>query len=137
VDAYNLYYGARAQCGRGAQGWRWLDIRALVESLVHDQRGWAGAVIERITYCTARIDAKMNPAGHADQDVYLKAIAASKSVDVIEYGNYVARVKYAPLATKGRRLTPVLTRPTWPVTVQSPLGSPDDRAVFMVSLLHQ
>ncbi|PWV71430.1 hypothetical protein SAMN05421630_115133 [Prauserella marina] len=28
VDAFNVYYGARAQCGRGTPGWRWLDLAA-------------------------------------------------------------------------------------------------------------
>jgi hypothetical protein len=25
VDGFNLYYGARALCGRGTPDWRWLD----------------------------------------------------------------------------------------------------------------
>jgi uncharacterized LabA/DUF88 family protein len=106
-------------------------------SLVTAQRGWAGAAIDRIVYCTARIDATTNPSGFADQDVYLKALLATKSVDLIEYGNYVARVKASPLATKDVNGRPVLTRPGWPITVQSPLGSPDSQAIFMVSHLHQ
>lgn len=137
IDGYNLYYGARAACGRGVAGWRWLDIRALVESVVGAQLRWAGAAITRIVYCTARIDAKTNPAGHADQDIYLKALIASKSVDLVEYGTYVSRVKYAPLATRGSKGAPVVVRPDWPVTIQSPLGTPDGRAIFMVSYLHQ
>jgi hypothetical protein len=137
VDGYNLYYGAREVCGRSTPGWRWLDIRALAESIVGAQQGWAGAVVTRIVYCTARIDARTNPGGQTDQDVYLKALLASKSVDFIEYGTYVSRVKYAPLATKAAKGAPVLTRPGWPVTIQSPLGTPDSQAVFMVSYLHQ
>lgn len=137
VDAYNLYYGGRYVCGRGAPGWRWIDIRSLVTSLVTAQRGWAGATIDRIVYCTARIDAATNPEGNADQEVYLRALAATKSVDVIEYGNYVSRVKFAPLATKGPNGVPVVTRPSWPITVQSPLGKPDSQAIFMASHLHQ
>jgi hypothetical protein len=30
IDGYNLYYGGRGTCGRGAAGWRWLDLRQLV-----------------------------------------------------------------------------------------------------------
>lgn len=63
VDGYNLYYGGRASCGRGQAGWRWLDIRALATSLVSEQRQWAsqGATLERVVYCTARVDAVTNP----------------------------------------------------------------------------
>lgn len=28
VDAFNVYYGARAHCDRGTSGWRWLDLAA-------------------------------------------------------------------------------------------------------------
>jgi len=137
IDAYNLYYGAREVCGRGTPGWRWLDLRSLATSLVAAQRGWAGAVVDRIIYCTARIDSATNPSGFADQDVYLKALMATKSVDLVVYGNYVSRVRASPLATKGSRGKPILTRPAWPITVQSPLGTPDSEAIFMVSHLHQ
>jgi hypothetical protein len=101
------------------------------------QRGWVGAQIDRIVYCTARIDAAANPGGAADQDRYLKALTATKSVDFIEYGNYVARVKYAPLAVKGPNGLPVVIRPEWPVKVVSELGVPDPQALFMVSHRHQ
>ena len=101
VDAFNLYYGARKLCGRGTPGWRWIDIRRLAETLVSSQAPWAGAAIDRIVYCTARVDAVTNPSGHADQDVYLKALLASGSVDHIEYGHYVSRVRQAVLATAG------------------------------------
>lgn len=30
IDGYNLYYGARAICGRSTPGWRWLDLRSMV-----------------------------------------------------------------------------------------------------------
>jgi len=35
VDGFNLYLGARSVCGRGTRGWRWLDLRALAERLLH------------------------------------------------------------------------------------------------------
>ena len=47
VDGYNLYYGGKRQL-RKQPGWRWLDVRALVTDLVGAQRGWTGAVVERI-----------------------------------------------------------------------------------------
>jgi hypothetical protein len=34
VDGFNLYDGARALCGRGTPGWRWLDLRGLAADLV-------------------------------------------------------------------------------------------------------
>jgi len=98
---FHLYYGARGLCGRGTPGWRWLDLRALAADLAGRRSNWPGAQIHRVVYCTARIDGASNPSGQADQDVYLKALMAAGSVDHIEYGTYVARVKTAPLAEKG------------------------------------
>jgi hypothetical protein len=133
IDGFNLYYGARGLCGRGTPGWRWIDLRALATDLVGRRTSWEGAQVERIVYCTARIDAAGNPSGHADQDVYLKALLAAGSVDHIEYGTYVARVKNAPLAVKDRQGRPQIVRPAWPVMVQDGLGGNVDGAVFMVS----
>ena len=84
-------------------------------------------------YCTARIDGASNPSGQADQDVYLKALMAAGSVDHIEYGTYVARVKMAPLATKDLHGRPQLVSPAWPVMIQDGGGAPVTGAVFMVS----
>jgi hypothetical protein len=133
VDGFNLYYGARGLCGRGTPGWRWLDLRALATALVRERRNWPGARIERVVFCTAIIEGSTNPSGHADQDVYLKAILGSGSVDHIEHGYYVSRVKNAPLATRDDKGRPVLTRPQWPVMVQDSSGIPVQQAVFMVS----
>jgi hypothetical protein len=36
--------------------------------------GQSGGQIDRLVYCTARIDARTNPSGEADQDVYVKAL---------------------------------------------------------------
>jgi len=133
VDGFNLYYGARGLCGRGTPGWRWLDLRALAADLAGRRSNWPGAQIERVVYCTARIDGAANPSGHADQDVYLKALLATGSVDHIEYGTYVSRVKTAPLAVKDPRGRPQLVGPAWPVMIQDGRGGPVNGAVFMVS----
>jgi hypothetical protein len=133
VDGFNLYYGARGLCGRGTPGWRWLDLRGLATDLVGRRTSWKDATVERVVYCTARIDAAGNPSGYADQDVYLKALVAADSVDHIEYGTYVARVKTAPLAVKDRQGRPRVVEPAWPVVVQDGHGEPVSGAVFMVS----
>ncbi|MZD07905.1 NYN domain-containing protein [Streptomyces sp. SID5785] len=136
VDAYNLYYGGRGLCGRGVAGWRWLDIRGLATTLVGQRADWPGAGVARIVYCTARIDATTNASGHRDQDIYLKALAAAGSVDQIEYGKYVYRVKQAPLATKDSHGRPQLVTPQWPIMVQNG-GAPCNSAVFMASFANR
>jgi hypothetical protein len=134
IDAYNLYYAGRKLCGRGVPGWRWLDIRALATALVGEQAAiWQDAMVERIVYCTARIDAATNPSGASDQDVYLKALAATGSVDHIEYGNYIAKVVKRPLATENLRHKPVIVQPAWPIMVQR-AGSAVPDATFMASV---
>ena len=133
IDGFNLYYGARGLCGRGTPGWRWLDLRALAADLAGRRSNWPGAQIHRVVYCTAQIDGASNPSGQTDQDVYLKALMAASSVDHIEYGTYVARVKMAPLATKDPHGRPQLVSPAWPVMIQDGGGAPVTGAVFMVS----
>jgi hypothetical protein len=137
VDGFNLYYGARAICGRGTAGWRWLDIRSLAGNLIAARNDWPNAVLERVVYCTATIDQGSNPSGYADQSTYLKAIRASGSVDQIAYWRYVARVKTAPLATTSPGGRPVLTHPSWPVMIQDGAGAAVPGALFMVSYAHR
>jgi hypothetical protein len=133
VDGFNVYYGGRGICGRGTAGWRWLDLRALATDLISRRASWAEASVDRIVYCTARIDAVSNPSGQADQDIYLKALLAAGSVDHIEYGTYVSRVKTAPMAIKDAQGRPKLVEPAWPVMIQDGHGGQVDGAVFMVS----
>jgi hypothetical protein len=134
VDAYNLYYAGRKLCGRGVPGWRWLDVRALATALISEQSAaWPGAAVARVVYCTARINGAANPGGAADQDVYLKALLASGSVDHIGYGNYISKVIKRPLATEDKQRKPVITHPGWPITVQRNGASVPD-ATFMASV---
>lgn len=137
IDAFNLYYGGREMCGRSTAGWRWLDVRSLAQALLARRQDWPGAFIERIVYCTARIDGATNSIGHGEQDVYLKALLAGNVVDLVEYGHYVARVKRAPLATADRRGRPMLTTADWPVKVQDSSGAPVHDARFMVSYAYR
>ena len=132
VDGFNLYYGARSTCGRGTPGWRWLDIRGLATSLL-THNAWAGASIERVVYCSALIDGAANPSGHADQDIYFKALLASGSVDLIERGYYVHRVKAAPVATRDDRGRPVLARVGWPLMMQGDQHRNVAGGVYLVS----
>lgn len=136
VDGYNLYYGARAACGRGTEGWRWLDIRSLVTDTITCEGSWTTTTITRLIYCTARVDASTNPSAHQDQDVYLKALQKSGNVTWIEYGNYVAHIKRAYLATedpKTRR--PQIATSQWPIMVKNDHDEPVRQARFMVSYL--
>jgi uncharacterized LabA/DUF88 family protein len=114
----------------GTAGWRWLDLRALATTLASAR--WAGCSIERIVYCTARVSGRDNPSGAVDQDVYLKALAAAGSIDHIEYGYYVSRVKAAPLATSDKKGRPVLTRSARPVVIKDAANNPVPDAVFIV-----
>jgi hypothetical protein len=95
-----------------------------------------GAVVERVVFCTALIDGGANPDGHRDQDIYLKALRASGSVDHIEHGYYVSRVKSAPLATRDSKGRPQLTTAAWPVVVQQE-GLPVHNARFLVSYAYR
>jgi NYN domain len=137
VDGYNLYYGGRSSCGRSTAGWRWLDIRAMAESLVNERANWPAAQVTRVIYCTVRVDATESPSSYADQDVYLKALSAVGSVDHIELGNYVARVKSAPLAVQQPNGRPKLVTAKWPVMIQDRTGAAVSDARFMVSVAHR
>lgn len=139
IDGYNLHYGGRDRCGKGLAGWRWLDVKKLIDGLVTAHAStWPGATVERVIFCTARIDAVTNPSGAADQDVYLKALVKAGAVTHIEYGNYVARVKFAPLAVRDPgSQRPRLVDADWPVKIQDNAGQPVPGAHFMVSYLHQ
>jgi hypothetical protein len=131
IDGFNLYYGARDFCRRGTPGWRWLDLEALATDLVNRRVAWvqAGAAVTKVVYCTARI-----PIGQQEQDVYLTALTGYGTVTYIEYGQYVSRVKKAPLAVEGPNGWPQLVRATnWPVKVQDRIQRPVPDAIFMVS----
>ncbi|MFB8188684.1 NYN domain-containing protein [Microbacterium sp. NPDC055988] len=135
IDGFNLYYGARRLCGRGAPGWRWLDLRALSHAILAGPGfSWPGATIERVVYCTARIKGAGDQSGQRDQDVYLRALKAHGAVDVLEMGTYVSRVATAPLAVADRRQRPVLTHPGWPLMVRDSQGADSPQATFMASV---
>lgn len=132
VDAFNLYYGARHLCGRGSAGWRWLDVRRLVEA-VHARSGhWPGATVEKVVYCTARVSGRINPAGQREQDTYLKALVGHGAVDHIEYGTYVARTKRSLLAEQDSHGRPVVVTSWPPVIVKDGQNADVPDARFLV-----
>jgi uncharacterized LabA/DUF88 family protein len=135
ADGFNLYFGARSVCGRGARGWRWLDVRALAERLLTPAWLDRGAHIDRVVYCTARVSGGEDRTSPADQDVYLRALRAPGSVDHIAFGTFVTRAKVAPLAERDDRGRPQLARARWPVQVRSAGGDHMEAATFMVSYL--
>lgn len=136
IDGFNLYYGGRSlNGGKGQPGWRWLDVRALADALVARRNDWPGAQVTRVVYCTAPIDGTENASGAADQEVYLRALRAHGSVDVIEMGRYISKIVTAPLAVRDRRGRPAVARPAWPVMVQDGNGQPLPNALFMASVV--
>jgi hypothetical protein len=76
----------------------------------HDRTRHAGRHQGRVAAGSRRRGSRPRPLA-TDQDVYLKALLAAGSVDHIEYGTYVARVKTAPLAVKGPQGRPGLVSP--------------------------
>ena len=136
VDGFNLYYGMRGHFGRGTAGWRWLDVRALTHRIISTYTRWDVTDL-RVVYCTARTksDASAPDApGPREQHVYLRALAQSGSVDVIELGHYVSRVAVAPLATPNRRGRPVLVRPGGPIMVKDACEQDVPAATFIASV---
>lgn len=86
VDGFNVYFGGRTLCGAGTPGWRWLDLRALAETLVAQRMNWEDAHLERVIYCTALISGRDNAGGRRDQDTYVRALRETGSVDTSSWG---------------------------------------------------
>jgi hypothetical protein len=92
IDGFNLYYGGRRHFPARAQpspSWKWLDVRALSASFAR----WNGSQVDRVVYCTALRDRAGDPTSSTDQRTYLAALLAHRSVDHVEYGVYVSRIK--------------------------------------------
>lgn len=88
IDGFNLYYGGLAHFGN-AQGWKWIDLRALASRYAV----WQGAEVHRVVYCTARVNDPADPGQTQRQDFYLHALKKQGSVDVIEEGYYTSWAK--------------------------------------------
>ena len=135
IDGFNLYYGAKAWCGAGTPGWRWLDIRALVASKLPAL--WKNASISRLVYCTARVSGVDDPTSPQDQDRYLRALELSGAVDKIEYGKFIAQVKTSPLATWTTKGRPQITTSGWPIMVKDANRADVTDARFVASHLNR
>ncbi|WP_130280886.1 NYN domain-containing protein [Microcella alkaliphila] len=79
-----------------------------------------GAYIDgfNLYYGGRGVSGASNASGQREQDVYLRALTQSGSVDRMSFGNYVVRIATAPLATAGRNGKPIVTHPRWPLMVQ-------------------
>jgi hypothetical protein len=131
VDGFNLYYRGRDQFrSMPAARWKWLDIR----SLITDFARWSGSAIDRVVYCTALRDRAGDPSSLADQRTYLAALTASRSVDHIEYGVYVSRIKNG-LLVDGHQTPPKVLRPPAPVGLPArPVTAADGTSGLLVSI---
>ncbi|HMO00374.1 MAG TPA: NYN domain-containing protein [Miltoncostaeaceae bacterium] len=111
IDGFNLYYGGKA-LAEAAPGpdpppsWKWLDLRALVQSIA-DQR-WRGRRprVAHVTYCTARVVGDRRAV--ARQAAYLRALTLSGCVDLVEFGLFKETYKRYPRATKDAKGRPIL-----------------------------
>jgi len=90
IDGFNLYYG----CLRGNKNCRWLNIRALCQSLYPNNE------INRIRYFTAGVKpTDTDPKKPLRQEVYLRALKTIDCLDV-HMGTFMSHKVRMPLATK-------------------------------------
>lgn len=92
VDAFNVYYGGRALCGRGTAGWRWLDLAGLTMSLI-DPQLWTEAELTKIAYCTALRDREGDASTLTDQNTYIGALQHHSSILTVVNGLFAPRTK--------------------------------------------
>ena len=87
IDGFNLYYRALKDTP-----FRWLDLRKLAETLFPED------AITRVSYFTARLDARPGNQGQAQRQlIYLRALATVPGFDAY-YGVFRSGVKRRPLA---------------------------------------
>jgi len=108
IDAFNVYYGVKEQLGSGP-GWRWIDPRALAVRYAR----WHGSSIDRVVYCTARVNDASDPAKTQRQGFYLKALQEHGAVDLIEEGYYSSWAKESVMTVEppGTRMPPPMQDP--------------------------
>ncbi|HEV3358720.1 MAG TPA: NYN domain-containing protein [Pseudonocardiaceae bacterium] len=125
VDAFNVYYGGRALCGRGTPGWRWLDIVGLATDLI-DPRMWPDPKITTVAYCTALRDREGDPSSLSDQHTYINALKCRHGIVSVTDGKYVPRVKKGVIVDMAGRPP---RRVSSPGTAHLPAWLPVDEVV--------
>lgn len=136
MDGFNLYGGGKEIAG-GATGWKWLDIRSMAASIAADEWPNEPHSIDRVVYCTARVNpTPMDPDLPKRQETFVNALRASGSVDWVEYGLFLDKVKTRPLALRGtgKKRKPVLVTAKPPVLVKDANDRRVTDAVFMVTV---
>lgn len=93
----------------------------------------SGPAPDRVLHCVHRWGS--NPSGRQKQDLYVKALRASQSIDELEEGKFKPRITKSPLAIRGSQGKPEVVKSRWPVVVQDSQGNPVRDAVFLVSQL--
>jgi hypothetical protein len=96
IDGFNLYYGCLKKTG-----YRWLDIKALVRTLVPVTHQ-----ILKIKYFTARVSGASDPDEPRRQAIYLSAIRTIPEVEIY-YGSFLAKTIWRPiinLPVAGRKI---------------------------------
>ena len=78
IDGFNLYHGLR---DAGLHSSRWLDLRALCESLLKPHQR-----LNRVRYFTTRV--RNNPHAAQRQGVYIDALNATGGIQ-IDYGHFL------------------------------------------------
>jgi hypothetical protein len=134
IDGFNVYHGGRELAG-AHPGWKWLNFRALVETLASDEWPNEAHTIERVVYCTAPVKpTPMDADLPKRQQVFINALLSSGSVDWVEYGIFLDKVKTRPMALRDKKGRPVPVRPHPPVLVKDGSDNRVSDAVFMVSV---
>ncbi len=142
VDAFNVYYGAKTQCkGSGADGWKWLDLPAVVEAKWPNHWRQFAPVLHRFVYCTADRNREGDPSSLQDQHAYIAGLGAKYQTMLVEHGYYVSRMKSGVLIDRRQRRpqrvsSPGLSLlPTWldASEVSSPSGGPDELLVAVTT----
>ncbi|MEJ7792015.1 MAG: hypothetical protein WKF65_08610 [Gaiellaceae bacterium] len=137
VDGFNVYRGGAEIAGSGTVGWKWLDFRAMAATIAAAEWPNGPHSIERVVYCTARVNpTPMDPDLPLRQESFLNALLASGSVDWVEYGLFLDKVKTRPLALRGtgRKRKPVIVTARPPVLVKDANDQRVTDAVFMVTV---
>jgi hypothetical protein len=86
IDGFNLYYGCLKKTG-----YRWLDIKALVTSLVPSTHQML-----KVKYFTARVSGASDPDAPRRQAIYLSALRTIPEVE-IHYGSFLAKTIWRPI----------------------------------------